>query len=167
MKLKTVRLPGLFGALAAGLILTAARPADGPYDISLFATSLVPAVQGHARLVSSASPFGVATTADGHASYDVEITISGLPAPTTLGAFGVYRAWAASPDLTQWISLGTVQNGTTTVGPVALNKFLLVIAAEPDTSSPHSGPTVLHGTSPSGWLQSFLTHPVYRGVSPW
>lgn len=167
MNLKAVRLSGLFGALAAGLILTAARPADGPYDISLFATSLAPGVQGQARLVSSASPFGVATTADGRASYDVQITISGLPAPSTLGAYAVYRAWAASPDLTHWVALGTVHNGANTVGPVALNKFLLVIAAEPDTNSPHSGPTVLHGTSPSGWLQSFLNHPVFRGVSPW
>jgi hypothetical protein len=49
---------------------------------------------------------------------------------------------------------------------VAMNKFLLVITAEADSApAEHAGPTVLHGTSPSGWLQSFLTHPLFRGIS--
>jgi hypothetical protein len=52
------------------------------------------------------------------------------------------------------------------VGPVELNKFLLIITAEADTTgAAHAGPTVLHGTSPSGWLQSFLTHPLFRGIA--
>jgi len=71
-----------------------------------------------------------------------------------------------SPDLTGWHRLGPVANGTTTVGHADLNKFLLVITAEADTTGASSrGPTVLHGTSPSGWLQSFLTHPLFRGIS--
>jgi hypothetical protein len=59
-----------------------------------------------------------------------------------------------------------VKNGDTTVGHAQRNKFLLVIAAESSTTSAHAGPTVLHGTSPSGWLQSFLTHPLFRGIPP-
>jgi hypothetical protein len=60
-----------------------------------------------------------------------------------------------------------VSNGTSTVGPVDMNKFLFVITAESDSMAPsHTGPTVLHGTSPSGWLQSFLSHPLFRGVPP-
>jgi hypothetical protein len=75
-------------------------------------------------------------------------------------------AWAATPDLTQWVRLGVVRNGISTVGPVEFNKFLLVITAEPDSAAAtHSGPTVLHGTSPSGWLQSFVTHPLFRGIA--
>ena len=59
-----------------------------------------------------------------------------------------------------------VANGVSSVGPVALDKFLLVITAEADSApTTHAGPTVLHGTSPSGWLQSFLTHPLFRGIS--
>ena len=113
------------------------------------------------------SPFGVAVTADGRAIYDVQITAAGLPAPSTLGAFSSYVAWAVTPDLSQWRRLGSVQNGTGTVGHVDFNKFLLVITAEADSApASHAGPTVLHGTSPSGWLQSFLTHPLFRGVSP-
>ena len=140
--------------------------AAGPYDIPLFATPKVPAAQGTARLVFAQSPFGIAVTADGHAQYDVQITVSGLPAPSSLGSFKSYVVWATTPDLQRWDHLGTITNGTATVGHVALNKFLLVITAEADSMArAHAGPTVLHGTSPSGWLQSFLNHPLFRGIT--
>lgn len=145
----------------------AVAAANGPFDIPLFATTKVPAAQGHARLVFATSPFGVAVTQDGRASYDVQITASGLPDPSTLGEYHAYVAWATSTDLAKWVRLGAVQNGTATVGRAEMNKFLLVITAELDSASAtHAGPTVLHGTSPSGWLQSFLSHPLFRGVPP-
>lgn len=138
----------------------------GPYDIALFPTPVARGASGEARLIPSGSPFGIGVTADGHASYDVRISAAKLPRPERLGKFAAYVAWAATPDLTQWVRLGSVRNGVSTVGPVELNKFLLVITAEPDSSAArHSGPTVLHGTSPSGWLQSFLTHPLFRGIA--
>jgi hypothetical protein len=152
--------------LAAGALLLG-TPA-GPYDIALFPTAKAPGARGEARLLPSDSPFGIGVTADGHASYRVRITAAGLPPPRSLGEFGGYVAWASTPDLTHWVRLGAVRNGTVTVGPVELNKFLLVISAEPDTArATHSsrGATVLHGTSPSGWLQSFLTHPLFRGIA--
>jgi hypothetical protein len=154
------RLTRLSGVV--GLLLAAA----GPYDIALHPTPAAPAAQGRARLVPTGSPFGADVTADGHASYDVAITASGLPGPARLGKFSTYVAWAVLPDLSRWERLGTVRNGASTVGPVTLNKFLLVITAEADSApAAHAGPTVLHGTSPSGWLQSFVTHPLFRGVT--
>ena len=154
----------LIAVTAAALLVAAA---EGPFDIPLFATPKVPAAQGHARLVFASSPFGVAVTQDGRASYDVQITASGLPDPSSLGDYRAYVAWAASPDLANWVRLGAVHNGTTTVGRAEMNKFLLVVTAEADTvSAAHAGPTVLHGTSPSGWLQSFLSHPLFRGIPP-
>lgn len=153
-----------FAAAAAALLL-AATPA-GPYDIALHSTSTAPGAQGSARLVFDESPFGVAVTDDGRARYDIRISASRLPPPDSLGRYAAYVAWAATPDLGKWVRLGAVRNGTSTVGPVALNKFLLVITAEPDSAAAgHSGPTVLHGTSPSGWLQSFVTHPLFRGIA--
>lgn len=153
-----------------GLVLVAAlvaAAANGPYDIALFNTPKTPTARGQARLVFAQSPFGVAVTADGRASYDIEVEASGLPEPSTLGAYTAYVAWAASTDLAEWHRLGVVKNGTSTVGRAELNKFLLVITAEPsETPAAHSGPTVLHGTSPSGWLQSFLSHPLFRGIPP-
>ena len=149
-------------ALLAVPLLTGA----GPYDIALFATPKAPQAHGTARLVYAASPFGVAVTADGRAQYDIQVTAAELPAPSSLGAFTAYVAWAATPDLSTWVRLGRIRNGTSTVGHVDLNKFLLVITAEADSApARHAGPTVLHGTSPSGWLQSFLNHPMFRGIT--
>jgi hypothetical protein len=156
-------------ALLAGAFLVTTRPdapGSGPFDIPLFNTAKVPDARGAARLVYAASPFGVAVTADGHARYDVLIDASGLPAPSSLGEYDAYVAWAASTDLSQWERLGEVTNGQSIVGQVDMNKFLLVITAEPKGAATHAGPTVLHGTSPSSWLQNFLTHPLFRGVPP-
>ena len=159
-----IKLHLLFaGVLAASSIDVAASP-DGPYDIALLPTAAAPAASGHARLVWAASPFGVAVTADGRARYDVQITAAGLPCADS-SRTATCVAWATSTDLAKWVRLGIVTNGTTTVGHVDMNKFLLVITAERDsTALTHDGPTVLHGTSPSGWLQNFLSHPLFRGI---
>jgi hypothetical protein len=151
----------LIGLAAVPLVLGA-----GPYDIPLFATPKAPKATGAARLVFAESPFGIAVTADGRAQYDVQVTVTNLPPPSEIGPYRAYVAWAATPDLQRWDRLGTIRNGTVTVGHVNLNKFLLVITAESDSApAGHAGPTVLHGTSPSGWLQSFLNHPMFRGIT--
>lgn len=137
----------------------------GPFDIPLFSTPKTPHAKGFARLVFAESPFGIAVTADGRASYDVQLTLSGLPEPSTLGPFSHYVAWAVSTDLSNWYRLGAVTNGPSTVGRAELNKFLIVVTAEASAApATHSGPTALHGTSPSGWLQSFISHPLFRGI---
>jgi len=160
-----MKLSLLFAGVLAATSLGGAARSDGPYDIKLLPTAAAPAASGNARLVYAASPFGVAVTADGRARYDVQITAAGLRGADSSGAAVAYIAWATSTDLAKWVRLGAVKNGTTTVGHVDMNKFLLVITAERDsTAVTHDGPTVLHGTSPSGWLQSFLSHPLFRGI---
>jgi hypothetical protein len=149
--------------LAAALLAAAA----GPFDIPLRSTSTVPGARGTARLVFAPSPFGVAVTAEGVSSYDVRLEVTGLPQPSSLGAYTSYVAWAATTDLSRWHRLGTVRNGSTTVGRAELNKFLLIITLEQDSlAMKRSGPTVLHGPSPSTWLQSLLSHPLFRGIPP-
>jgi hypothetical protein len=151
----------------AATLMSIVAATEGPFDIALFNTPRTPTAKGHARLVFASSPFGVAVTADGRASYDVQVEASGLPDPATLGAYTNYVAWAVTTDLAEWHRLGPVANGQSTVGHAELNKFLLVITAEPSAApATHAGPTVLHGTSPSGWLQSFLSHPLFRGIPP-
>ena len=141
--------------------------AVGPYDIQLQNTPKTPNARGTARLVFAESPFGVAVTADGHASYDVRLSLSGLPEPSALGPYTAYVAWGVTTDLKQWRRLGPVGNGESTVGTVEFNKFLLVVAAESDSAAmTHAGAVALSGTSPSGWLQTFLSHPLFRGVAP-
>jgi len=139
----------------------------GTYDIPLMSTETAPGVKGKGRLVFAASPFGVAVTGAGVASYDVQLDVEGLPAPATLGEYSSYVVWAASIDLAEWHRLGTVRNGRTTVGRIELNKFMLVITAESDSlAEARTGPTILHGHSPSTWLQSFLTHPPFKSIPP-
>jgi len=139
----------------------------GPYDIQLRNTPKTPNAHGTARLVFAESPFGVAVTADGHASYDVRLSLSGLPEPSALGPYKAYVAWGVTTDLKQWRRLGPVGNGESTVGTVDFNKFLLVVAAESDSAATsHAGAVALSGTSPSGWLQTFLSHPLFRGIAP-
>ena len=150
--------------LAAGLLLCAG---PGPFDIPLMSTTTAPAAKGTARMVFAPSPFGAAVTPHGYARYQVQLELTGLPDPASLGKYAGYVAWAASPDLSQWFRLGTVGNGKHTVGVIELNKFLLVITAEAgDSSLSRSGPTILHGQSPSSLLQSFVSHPLFRGIPP-
>jgi hypothetical protein len=149
--------------LATGLALLA----TSPWEIPLRATATAPTAAGAARLQFAASPFGVAVTADGTASYDIRFDLDGLPAPGSLGDYSAYVAWVVTTDLGRWQRMGTVRNGTTVLGRAELNKFLVVITAEADSLAPaRSGPTVLHGPSPSTWLQSLLSHPLFRGIPP-
>jgi hypothetical protein len=151
--------------LSIALLSVAVFAYPGPLDMPLFSTPRAPTAQGAARLAFAASPFGIAVTADGRSRYDVQVKATGLPAPSSLGAYTAYVAWEVTPDLATWVRLGTVTNGTSTVGQTDINKFLFVITAEADSApGVHAGPTILHGTSPSGWLQTFLSHPLFRGV---
>lgn len=151
-------------SLLAGLLLIAAA---SPYDIPLRNTATAPTAGGAARLVFGASPFGVTVTADGVASYDIRFELAGLPDPGTLGEYTAYVAWVVTTDLARWQRLGTVRNGVTTLGRAELNKFMVVITAEADSAATsRAGPTILHGRSPSTWLQSMLSHPLFRGIPP-
>jgi hypothetical protein len=148
----------------AGLVLLGSA---SPFDIPLRGTATAPTAKGSARLQYAASPFGIAVTADGRASYDVRFDIDGLPDPATLNGAQAYVAWMATTNLKGWHRLGTIRNGITVVGKAELNKFLIVITAEVDSmAETRKGPTILHGPSPSTWLQSFLSHPLFRGIPP-
>jgi len=155
-----VRLVLFAGLLALG---------PGPFDITLLRTAAAPDARGTASLVFAPSPFGIAVTADGRSRYDVRFDITGLPDPRTLGSgqYKAYVAWVVTTDLSRWQRMGTIRNGTTRLGRAELNKFLVVITAEADSLAPQrGGPTILHGPSPSTWLQSLLTHALYRGIPP-
>jgi hypothetical protein len=152
--------------LLAGLLVLGS---SGPYDIALLSTPAARGATGTASLVFAPSPFGIAVTADGRTSYDVRFQLAGLPEVATLGSgeYRAYVAWVVTTNLGRWQRLGTVRNGMTTVGRAELNKFLLVVTAETDSlASKRSGPTMLHGASPSTWLQSLLSHALFRGIPP-
>jgi hypothetical protein len=152
------------GLLLAGLLLVGG---GGPYDILLLPTRSAPEARGEARLHYATSPFGVAVTPEGVARWTVRFSLEGLPPASTIGGAEGYVAWAASSNLREWDRLGTVRNGSATLGHVARNKFMVIITAEPDTTATtRRGTTVLSGVSPSSWLQSLLTHALFRGIPP-
>jgi hypothetical protein len=117
----------LFWVTAAGVALGASRLASpGPAPLcgagsgalmapstDLYCVDLVPrpdlaGAAGIAELGRAESPFDVAVTSDGHQRYDVTVTLTGLPEPSTLGPFRLYVAWVAPPTLEPMVKLGVV-----------------------------------------------------------
>ena len=153
-------------AAAAALLLAAADGAraspcaerderGAAPDRSLYCIDLVPVPElreifGTAELGRARSPFATAVTRDGVLVYDLSVTLGGLPAPSELGPFSAYVAWVTTPELEPMVRLGVVTNGRTTLGPVAFNKFLVLVSAEASPGSAvRPGTLVLRGGSPS------------------
>ncbi|MXY23913.1 MAG: multicopper oxidase family protein [Acidobacteria bacterium] len=130
--------------------LDALGPAADPdlYCIELIHAPDFPGAVGHVELTPPSSPFGVSVTVDGRHRFDLTFHIDGLPDPASLGDYTGYVAWATTPRLRPVVNLGPVGNGRTTVGPVDLNKFVLLVTAEADPNAPAwDGRIVLRGTS--------------------
>ena len=120
------------------------------YCIPLLSTPKAPEAVGTAVLQPEPSPFGLAVTRDGRVRSRLLITLSGLPDPASLGAYRRYAAWATTPDLDPMIPLGPVTNGRTVTGPIALERFIIMISLERTADVPATpGPLVLRGSSPS------------------
>jgi FtsP/CotA-like multicopper oxidase with cupredoxin domain len=123
------------------------------YCIRLTAAPGVAGVTGRLELARIPGPFTVAVTGDGTARYHAVFTLAGLPEPATVGA-ATYVAWVAPPLMAPLHRLGEVSIGTHAVGEIALNKFVVLVTAEPspDASRP-SGRPILRGLSPSSRMQ--------------
>jgi suppressor of ftsI len=127
---------------------------------SLYCIDLIPvpdfrAVSGTVALLRAArSPFTVAVDADGHHEYELEITLRNLPDPRSLGPFTTYVAWVTPPGLSPEVKLGEMRTGTTHVGLVSFNKFIVMITAERSSAvTTRSGRMLLRAMSPSWLLQ--------------
>ena len=128
----------------------------GAPSTDLYCIELVPrpdlfgTATGVVQLAPAQTPFGAAVTRDGHHRFQTTLFLNGLPDPAVLGAFTTYVAWAAPPNLAPLTRLGPVSNGRVATGEIALNKFYVLITAEPaDTVTTRTGPVVLRGLSPS------------------
>lgn len=149
-----VTLTGLPVAHAQELPDTAELCASDLFCVDLIATATGGTARGVVQLGRAASPFGVAVTVDGHQRYDLTAWIEGLPDPRALGDYTAYVAWATTPVLDPVIPLGTVTNGRNSLGEIALDKFLVLVTAEPSRgATERSGPLVLRGRSPSMRMQ--------------
>jgi hypothetical protein len=156
---------GCLTALASIASAAAFRP--DLFKIDLRPTSAAPSASGVALLSPARSPFGIALTRDGHVIFDVAFTATGLPAPSTLGRFDGYVAWAARDDLGEAQKLGVITNGEPLKGRVAYNKFLVVVTAENGGGGRMwTGPIVLRGFAPSALLENFSGKTMFNGGMP-
>ena len=155
----------LASVLIAALSDGNSRGSDLPdtYDFTLEPTSRVPggSAQGFLRIADS--PFGIALSREGHVVYDLEVQAGGLPQLPEGAGFVV---WLSSPDLSRQENLGALDESLLLRARISdWNKFLMIISAErsPD-SARRSGPVVLQGRSPSGYLESFQSHELFVDV---
>jgi suppressor of ftsI len=145
-----------FGATPA---VAQQRPCDEPTPLGpsrdLYCIELVPApgitgVSGRVELGHLPGPFTLAVGADGRLRQRLVLSTAGLPAPASLGAYRTYVAWVAPTTMHPVASLGEVRNGRTTLPTVSLEKFVILVTAEPSARVKEpAGRLVLRGQSPS------------------
>ena len=146
--------PAAAGQPVAGTIrCPALDPRGSAADPDLYCIDLVhvpdfPGASGYVELTPSPSPFGASVTAGGHHRFDLTLHAAGLPDPAELGDYRGYVAWATTPRLRPVLNLGPVANGRTVLRGVELDKFLVLVTAEPSPDgTAWGGRIVLRGTS--------------------
>jgi suppressor of ftsI len=127
----------------------ALSPSADLYCVELVAAPGLEEVDGRVALRFVESPFTQAVTVDGRMRYTGEFLLDGLPPATSLGPYTRYVAWVATPVLHPIRRMGEVVNGSTTLGPIEFDKFVILITAEADSSTERSGRLVLRGQSAS------------------
>jgi len=146
----------------AGTCAVIQTGAGGEADPDLYCIDLLPPAaidgpSGVARLIPPASPFGISVSPAGDMQHDVLFTLRDLPAPSSLGPYSTYVAWAATPQMRPAVKLGEVREGATRVGRVAFDRFLLIVTAERSVASASlsdsTGRIVLRGLSASMRMQ--------------
>ncbi len=139
---------------------------SGPeiYRFDLVPTARAPGASGTGQLALAWSPFGVAVSEDGFLVYDLTLSVEGLLNPSTLGPYSHYVAWIASPNLDRVARIGVLgSSGTVETRIESWNKFLILVTPESRADPPRrSGPIVLQGRSPSGFIASFQSHELFN-----
>jgi FtsP/CotA-like multicopper oxidase with cupredoxin domain len=129
-------------------------PSRDLYCIELIPAPRIVGASGRVELLMRPGPFTVDVAASGVLRFSPMITLEGLPAPASLGPYFTYVAWVATPVMDPVLRLGEVRNGRAKLPEIDLDKFIILITAEPsaNVTSP-TGPFVLRGASPSTRLQ--------------
>ncbi|PYP40999.1 MAG: hypothetical protein DMD48_01530 [Gemmatimonadetes bacterium] len=127
-------------------------PSHDLYCLELVAAPGLERAAGRVELSIPPGPFTVSITPDGRSRFLPIVFLSGLPRTTHDASRTdvVYVAWAATPQMDTLIKLGTVRNGRTTLRPIALEKFNVLITAERSARVREpQGRVILRGQSPS------------------
>jgi suppressor of ftsI len=146
-------------ALDVAQVIAQQRPCDAPDSLGpsrdLYCIELVPApgiagVSGRVELGPLPGPFTIAVGPAGEPRYRPIISVAGLPSPGTLGRYRTYLAWVAPPAMYPVARLGEIRNGRVTLPMIDLEKFVILVTAEPSGGVKEpSGRVVLRGQSPS------------------
>ena len=146
------------------------RLAASGASTDLYCVHLVPAAEfaaaGSVELGWTGGPFTVGVAPDGTHQWQLRFALRDLPDSLLKGPRPGFVAWAAPPMMTEVIRLGTVRQGETDLGPMALDRFLILISAEPDTTVKEwSGRIVLRGESASNRLRPADNYQFFLGVA--
>jgi FtsP/CotA-like multicopper oxidase with cupredoxin domain len=129
-------------------------PSRDLYCIELIPVPAVSGASGRVELAYLPNPFTVAARPDGRLQYQPVAHLSRLPAPQSLGTFTQYVAWISPPTMDSVVRLGSVTEGTTTLPPIDLEKFVVFVTAEAASAATEpQGRIVLRGQSASTRLQ--------------
>ncbi|MBP2649003.1 MAG: Multicopper oxidase type 3, partial [Gemmatimonadetes bacterium] len=134
----------------------------------LYCIPLIPApgydAHGSVELGWVPGPFTVAVSPGGVQGWNLLISAAGLDRKSRGGRSG-FVAWASPPSLTPLVRLGVMGTGPLQAGPVAFDRFLVLISAEADTATREMrGKVVLRGESPSNRLRPADTYQFFLGA---
>lgn len=156
-------LPLVLLTLAVGPVPETGVPVCAPpeyYAIELVTTRNIPGTgyaRGTAEVTFQPAPFGVSVAADGSYRYDVRVRFDNLRAPRQ----GRYVAWVATTELDDVVALGPLSAEGRVTGPVAWNKFIVVVSLEGSWSPEAArweGPVAFRGMSRSGKMHTMIGH---------
>lgn len=134
------------------------------YCIKLFAAGGFDA-RGAAELRWPGGPFTVAVTRNGVHQWNLRFELAALPDSLVRRKGAGFVAWAAPPSMATMQRLGVVAPGRE-LGPVALDRFLVFVTAEPDTTAREvRGPIILRGESASNRLRPPDTWQFFVGAA--
>lgn len=141
--------------LVGGCLLT-------PEVVRLSGTQSAPGSRGSMTLTQPGSPFEITVDEGGFQTFDIEIQVEQMR--KRRGA--VYVAWAAKPELDEWVQLGTLGEDNRLAGRVAWNQFLIFVSEEASADVERwQGPIMLTGLSPSGRLHTMAGHGPFEAMN--
>lgn len=112
-----------------------------------------PGASGMVELRHPPGPFTVSPKPDGRLRYEAIVRTDDLPPLDSLGDFSGYAVWVAGPAMFPVERLGALDETGRIATEIAMNQFILLIAAEGDDGASSGegpgGPIVLRGQSPS------------------
>jgi hypothetical protein len=154
--------PSSAGVAHPSVAACAPAPSLAGETFPLVSTGKVASGKATVELIPQPSPYGLAISADGRLQYQARITVEGLPAPASFGAFNTYVIWLASPSLDQILNLGSITNGQSIEARVDLPKMMYMLSAEAsDKGTRWAGPLLMVGRSSSARVQSLAGCDIY------